>query len=401
MKGLPFFIEYFAAIRRIKVKYIMQCIKRIILPIALFAMMIGCIKGGEAPEQGGTKPVTQPEAQRMPRPASLDVHATAAQAVEGWIKDGLKGLTIVHVSPASGIGGNKGNSGSATTRRDFLSAAIAKGMVERIYWVLPYGLFNDIPLAAERVKTFLKTTAPEFDHSEIEAMRMEQGCLAGMIGGVDMRICSPFTMPTITGRTMLVMDASFIPPFAFENGASKLFATKILFDTIGHKLPDLAHADVVVGVRDGSLKPIHHYLALQAYDILNNPEILDSPPPELWKMRDNAENMYSGGESDLVIEDLSVSLKAYPDDRPLRMLEAAALARTGKVNEALARTKELCKEQEDYCYALAYLASELESEGRAKESEPFGREATRALGLDNPMGIYRRDAHSGMQGADR
>jgi len=158
----------------------------------------------------------------------------------------------------------------------------------------------------------------------------------------------------LTGKSI---DIDFFPIFAFENQQSKLRALKYFFDFMSAKELHIKYADVAYSVNGGYTRPIHRYIGEEIFEILRAPHILHAEsPPELWTFRDTAENMLSGGEDEIVVEYLEEPLKKYPEDLPLRMLDAAARLFMKRFGDAFDKVDRLCAKDDKYCYGFVYMA---------------------------------------------
>jgi len=309
-----------------------------------------------------------------------DVSAMEEQsrALVRWLDKGIKNAVLIHVSPQDALGAISpekartigkmvqkqriteldGGRGKLYDDSNYLTAAVQAGIVKEIYWVLPYKFFGDIPLAREKIADFLKSERKWLKEEEVANMRMVAGCLTGLVSGADMHICSPRTLPQVIAPVIISMDVSFISVYDAEEGTSKLRALKRFFDFMGLKKAfHVIHADISYGVEGGTTAVIHRYIGDQLIEVMGNPQIIMAEsPPELWQHWDMAENMYSGGEDSLVVEYLEEPLGKYPDDLPLRLLNAAATARLKKFDDVLNEIDELCAKDRYYCYGFVYLS---------------------------------------------
>jgi hypothetical protein len=304
-----------------------------------------------------------------------------SEALIHWAQKDLKKAVLIHIDPHDSLEAIepetiqqigrllkdkkweelKKSRGSIITNTNYLFAAVQLGIIDKLYWVVPYRYFEDIPLAKEKIQDFLRTSPSGFKEDEIAGMRMTEGCLTGLLAGVDMHICSPRTLPKTFVPAIISMDASFLPTYAKEGGISKLRALKWILDYISFKQKILvSHAGVSYGIESGYTEAIHRYIGDQLIEGLGNPQILRlESPPELWQFRDNAENMLSGGEDKLVVEFLAEPLEKYPDDSALRLLLATAQVRLQKYDDAYKETDKICSRDKNYCYGFIYLAMEI------------------------------------------
>lgn len=323
-----------------------------------------------------------------------------SEALIRWANRGIKDAILVHVDaydslefiPSEKIERLRGltkkkkwkwfneSRGVLFKNRNYIYAAVQLGIVKEIYWVLPYRFFDDIPLAGEKIKNFLRTEGSMFKNSEINDMEMDFGCLTGRLSGADIHICSPRTLPTIEVPVIMSIDASFFPVYASEYRISKLRALKWFFDKMSFRQMRIVHADISYSIEGGYTKPIHRYIGDELLEGIGNPQIFKAEsPPELWRFRDMAENMLSGGEGKLVVEYLTEPLKKYPDDLSLRLLNAAARLFTGKYDDAFKDVDKLCIRDVHYCYSFIYLGNILKDKQKHDYAERFFLKALETL----------------------
>ncbi len=327
----------------------------------------------------------------------LDVRSASLAA---WARSGIRDARVIHVSPDDALDvmspddirtirefvkveewdGLENYPGSSVTEFNYLYAAARLGIVKEIYWIIPYQFFDNIPLAEEKIKEYLKEEGGGFQTDEVDFMNMKDGCLSGILSGIRINICSARTMPLIDGPVVLSIDVSYFPVYAGEYKLSKLRTLKGFVDEITFKKSlRIAHADVSYGIAGGYTRPLHRYIGDEIIEGFGNPMLLKADsPPELWMFRDRAENMFSGGEGTAVEDYLKEPLKQFPDDKPLLLLSAAAGARTGNYGNSYNTVDELCKRDTNYCHAFLYISGLISADNgvewkgrfleRAKES---------------------------------
>ena len=193
-------------------------------------------------------------------------------------------------------------------------------------------------------------------------MKMQEGCLTGSLSGAVMYICSLRSLPGLIKPVIFSMDVSFFPVYATEAKISKLRALKWFFDYLTFRRTlRVQYANVSYSIESGYTDPVHRYIGEEILEGMGNPQILKSDSPsELWQFRDNAENMLSGGEGELVAEFLVEPLLTYPDDPALRLLNAFANARIKKYEESFKAMNKICQDNKKYCYGFIQLGNAIE-----------------------------------------
>jgi hypothetical protein len=258
----------------------------------------------------------------------------------------------------------------------FSCSTFNKPAFKEVYRILPYRFFDDIPLAGEKVKTFLKRSENNLSEKDIDRMKMDQGCLAGQINGIMTRICSPHTLPAIESPAFFLIDLDFISTFASEYRISKLRAIKNFFEALKSRNIHVIRADIVNGLKKGWISPLDISLEEELTELIKSPDILmNASPPELWSARDKADNMLGGGEGKLVLEYLKSPLAKYPADKALRLFGALALTKVEEYDNAYDDAEALCIEDKKYCYGLVFIGGLLSTAGKKEVSGRFIKRA--------------------------
>jgi hypothetical protein len=331
-----------------------------------------------------------------------------SEALAGWAKSGIYKAVLVNVSAEDSLAAVEHSDieklktladlknrepladkrGSLYQRSNYIDAALKLNLFKEIYWVLPFRYFDDIPMAGKKVKEFLKTRGV-FSDADIDNMRMDFGCLKGRLSDVDISICSPRTLPFIKEPAAVSIDAGFFPLYAEGVRQSRLSAIKRFIDEFAFKSMQVIHVDISYNTEGGYTKAAHRFIGDQLFEGIKDPEVFRAElPPELWKQRDQADNMLSGGEDINVIEYLKEPLKQFPKDVPLRMLHAEANVKAGKDNESLEELKEICVQDRHYCYGFTDMGDILAEKKKYDIAEKFFLEAVKALPDD--LYIIRR-----------
>lgn len=322
-----------------------------------------------------------------------------SDSLANWALSDIRSTALVHVSAESSLSriplihiekmraetnaGNwnmiKDKQGVLFGNDDYLHAASRLLMIEEIYWVLPYQYFSDIPLARDRIRKLLRASK-DFEEDEINATKMEFGCLKGRLSGVYIQICSPRTLPMIKKPVIINIDAGFFPLYAGGLRLSKLAAMKRFFDELVFRKLKVVRIDISYGTEGGNTKAVHRFIGDELFEGISDPEIFRSEsPPDLWMYRDEAENMLSGGEDRMVIDYLVKPLQQFPDDTALRMLRAEAKAKAGALNGAFDELNEICERDVHYCYGFVDLGNTLADRKKYDEAEMFFRRAVSSL----------------------
>ncbi len=316
-----------------------------------------------------------------------------------WLEKGYRGMTVIHVDAHDDLGfipeeklaeirrlaaardwsglRKRMDAGqhSLFTLTNYLYAAAQLGVAKEIYWVLPFTFFEE-PAGGERARDFLKTAGSVKDPTEVDAMTFTAGCLHGRVRGVLLHVCGADTVPLIKEPVILDVDVDFFPAYASERGLSNLRGLKVFFDLLFGRGYRVAAMNVAYSVNGGYLLPTHRYIGSQVIEALEKPEIIRAgEAPDLWKMRDHADNLLTAGETGLALQAVKEALGRFPEDRPLRAMAAAAEYGSGKIEEALRLGAELCGQDRAACSLLLYLGELGMEKRRFRDAERFFRAA--------------------------
>ncbi|HEY6872955.1 MAG TPA: hypothetical protein VI298_09545 [Geobacteraceae bacterium] len=328
-----------------------------VLFLLLFALSCaGCSKGPSQPIFG-RDPVLD-----------VTVHERQSDLLLEWCKRGYRKKVLLHISPSADLeyipegnmdriadlyntkkideldrGRDRGASGLFSSR-NVLYAAAHCGAIKEIYWVIPYKFAKEAG-GGVAIKNFLKTVPSFYNHDEIEKMTLKGGCLVGKVNGVTLNVCSVGTLPTFKEPVVVSMSADFIRISSTEEATSSLRGMRMLLDDLSAREIQVQSLHMVRGVEEGTGQPVQSYIADEFLQIATNPQIgeRDAAPP-LWLARDTPENMLNGGERKLVRETVAPSLKEYPADHPLAMIDITAQLLMGDATAARPRAEKLCKE---------------------------------------------------------
>lgn len=253
----------------------------------------------------------------------------------------------------------------------YLYTAAKLGVFEELFWVMPYRIFEEFGVV-QKVRNILQTSGYRFEERDLQGLRNRAGCVRGHLWGIPVHFCSLRTLPLMQETVMLDIDAGFFPAYAEEHGISKLTALKRFFDEMHLRQVRLRSINISYNTGSGGTKPVHRYIGDELLEGIRDPRIFRAESPlELWKYRDRAENMLSGGEDERVVEYLAEPLKKYPGDLPLRLLNAAAVLKAGGYVKSFSEMEDLCTEDVHYCPGFVYSGNILVKKKQPVHAEKF------------------------------
>ncbi len=324
-----------------------------------------------------------------------------SEVLTEWAKRGFRDITVIHVDAHDDLGfidegkikgikklideknwqelekeRDRGAKGLYTLA-NFLYAAAHTGIVKKVYWVMPFDFFLHAG-GGEKLRNFLKIGGGSLMNPlEVEAMKMEFGCLTGTLKGIDVSICGPETLPRIGIPVVLDIDTDFFPTYSLERNWTKLQGIKAFFDALYNRNIMLRYVDITYSVNKGYLKPIHRWLVDVIKDILQKPDIIKQPsPPELWAFLDVVDYALIAGKPGEGEKTLKEALKKYPENLSIRAYDAYySLVYRGDYDSALKKAVKLCKEDKRYYYLLPFLGKVIKDSKYPERAEPFYKQA--------------------------
>jgi tetratricopeptide (TPR) repeat protein len=302
--------------------------------------------------------------------------------VKLWHSKGFRNRTLIHISPYDGLEiipedrfkaikdslegiGSTAAVRETITSRNYLNAALRFGILKEIFWVIPFDHLDYIDAEA-RVKQFLSRKSSYFDKNDIDAMAFTKGCVSGRLSGVKTHICSTSTLPRVNDSVIFTINDSFFSVMAASKKRNILGVIKLFFDDISSKKLKTDSLSII---------QLHDEMARRGYiyeeirEMFSNPDTAGkSLPPELWRLRDQADNMLNGGG---IIEALALLKKRgheYPDDRYLILMKATAELLLGMNNDGMRTIGMRCPEEKMFCRGLVDVGVILKNQGKNSEA---------------------------------
>lgn len=332
--------------------------KRIVLIAISLLALLSCIKQAEQS--------SYPVLGQSPMDSVQEVE-TKGELYAKLSDSGLRYTKLVSLNSWSGLGSVPKDGGDAAIGPDnYVRALMERSVVGELYWVLPHNLFRDMMNAEGQMRQFLSSADFGLSEAELASMRFDSGCMHGEVSGAKIHVCKFSNVPLIKFPVTLDIGVDYFPVMAADYGVNKLGALKTTMDSLYARGLLVEGAYITYGIDEGRTRPIHRYIGEEIRQALMDPALLlQKTPPEPWLKRDMAENMFSGGEGEVVLKYIDDALAAMPDDQPLLLLKSAALVRVGKTSDAADIVDGLCKLDKINCSAMAYLAYIAGIEGKS------------------------------------
>ena len=359
-----------------------------VIPIISKCVSFGCallLTGLVACEEKRPSPVIRIGIDPVPSEISAKDYQ---EVLRSWYAHGYRNRTVVNVSPLDGIAAvpderlsriTKGvQGGTAVTGReedrvtgsDYLFAASRMGVLNKLYWIIPFDYLDYIN-AEVRVQEFLRNASTNYPLRDIDSMKFRNGCVSGRLSGMEIHICSMFSRPDIEGPVLVAIDGQFFPVYASIKNENILGVMKSFFDFLQVR-PLWADS---VHILDSGGMARQGYIAGELAEVFRTPGLFRQPqPPDLWSLRDQADNMLTGGG---VIEALRLIKERgheYPDDPYLILMKGTAELLLGVQGEGLNKVEHKCRENPYFCRGLVDAGLTLKRRGeRAKAASVFAK----------------------------
>lgn len=333
------------------------------------------------------------------------------EILKSWHKKGFKNRTVIHISPYDGLAfipdkrlkrikevlngpAPENEEKDMVTGRDYIYAASRLGLVKKIYWVIPVKHIEFID-AEQRIRRFLGGEVSPFRAEDIQSMKLKSGCVSGTLYGTDINICSVLTIPALREKVAITIDTAFFPAFSATKEKNILGVMKLFFDSLASRKFSSDALNIVSMPDETALRG---YIADELAAIFREPDKLSkSLPPDLWRLRDQSDNLLAGGGVKEASELLNKRLAEYHDDQYLALMRSAADLLHGKKASSLSVLERQCIENHLFCRGMIDIALFLLKRGDVSEASSVMAKAVKLKPEDRRFRIeYARTLY--MQG---
>jgi hypothetical protein len=317
-----------------------------------------------------------------------------------WARNGYRGMNVIHAGAYAGLDpipdeniaelqnlikakqwdalkdavGKAGRSPIAGSNH--LSAAVRLGIVKRVFWIIPYPLFESAG-GGERTRQFLIDRGLVKDWNEAARFTAAGICLQGQVREAEIMVCAPDTMPLIREPVLLDLNTDFFPIFSRSRELTLLDGFKLTMDALFQRNYRVAAASMTAsGTGEEHFDTASLYIGSQARAVFREPSIIrQETPPPLWKARDAGDVLLQKHEFRRAYDALQASIKEHGPDKGLRMLLSIAAVQRKKYDEALTTASALCRADKMYCSLLLYLARLVEEKNGPDKAKVFRERA--------------------------
>lgn len=265
-----------------------------------------------------------------------------------------------------------------------LHAALEAGLFSAVYWIMPTKAgINDLSIEAFRRQLILSNA---LSVEESQTLTLSEGVFSGTVRGVPFHAVHPEAAFSISGPTVFHFDLGYLA--ALYEGEIKTQVFAMIYETLQH----LRDQNIETVAASFSYSQETRKVALGSRFIgpvfkklLEQPQLLDQPPPEDWRQRADAlylPNMFlvSGG-----LKIYTQMVKNDPEDPSLHYaLFELSRASQSTHKAALFHLGEAVKRDPVYAFEYLSLVPLALKEKRSDEALRMLRLAHEAL-PDNPF----------------
>lgn len=286
---------------------------------------------------------------------------------------------------------------------NFLYAAARLGIVDELYWVIPYSHFS-APKREERLRRFLLHSS--FSPADLESFSMRGGCFRGLRGGMRINVCGMEALPLVTGPVLLSIDADYFAPLVFEYRADHLTALRGTMRAIaegGYRVHDSV---VSYSVSGGYTRPMHLWVGDAVARLLGEPGLIaGAETPEDWAMLQRLELKRRAGKFSDVTDAIGKRLRLVAEagdggggQPELQAYAADAYRAQGQLDNAFRASGAACRADSLHCYIFPYIGGRLLKQQDIKNAASFFE---RGFELNPDMNLNILDYAMALRGAGR
>ncbi|MFP4265395.1 MAG: hypothetical protein ACLFRC_06285, partial [Desulfonatronovibrionaceae bacterium] len=376
--------------------------------IALLIFLTAAVAGCALSERDTRKPrvksppfVVQDHSQALPHWARLGIrNATlinfdAHDDMRRIPEQKMEALRLIYCSGDAAAleeAGGPGNTGLYNIG-NFIYAAVGLGIVQEVYWVIPFTYFQD-DHPGRLLRQFMLDYG--FPRDVVNTFELSEGVYTGIYMGIPVTLCSLENLPGAKKRFLVSLDADFLPAHAEWHGCDRLTSMERLFSALRDSRIQMNDFLISYSVNGGYLSVLDRWLIPACSDFACGGAARRTPYPEIRMAYNLARIYYDEGEIDSLLRLTSRYLQAYPEDPTLKSFRSLALFGAGKKEQAISLAGDCCTENPEFCYLLADLGRLFLDSGA--EEKAF--ECYRRAYAGNPHMNYRyREFADGLKAA--
>jgi hypothetical protein len=252
---------------------------------------------------------------------------------------------------------------------NFINAAVKLGIIEKVVWIVPssYDLFQDNSI---QLVSLLKTYG--FPDKDIDTFKIKGECFRGRAFGVPLDICEVNSLPALNGPVLLSIDVDFFPREVSDHDYKITKSVKHIVNVMFNKGYTIRDAVVAYSVSGGFLNTTHRWVGDMIVDLLRSPEMrAQSELSGHYSILQRADLLLSMNRHGDLLDYLLPYLKQDDRDPAVTMYVAKAYHALGKFDKAFDYAEKACLAENNYCYGLPELGSQMLDECGLDSAERF------------------------------
>lgn len=234
---------------------------------------------------------------------------------------------------------------------NWIYAGARLGIFRKVYWVVPLSLFP--PQKKEHhLRQYLRSI--NFSVNDIKTFRMRNNHFSGSLHGIPFTICSPESLPSISGPLMLSIDSDFFPAYSEEYRKHYLAAMHRIFRSLFSRNYRIQGAAVSISVNGEYLRPHLRWLGDTAAMLIENPEIIEKQPSAMLSLLLKLDNAYRDADASRILK-LAEHYTSRDPEPSILLYTAYAHIMKGDTDRVYEAAMASCKMDRRYCSGLPFI----------------------------------------------
>ncbi|OGW25916.1 MAG: hypothetical protein A2X59_02340 [Nitrospirae bacterium GWC2_42_7] len=338
----------------------------------------------------------KPDKQIFSAPFDIKVFEDHRDALEHWAKKEFRDAVLVNIDAHddiqmvstenmnrlkeisqktvnSGLGGHNFSENESIspliTNSNFINAAVKLGIIKRVVWIVPstFDLFQDNSM---QLVSLLK--AYGFQKEDINTFKMKGECFRGRAFEVPLDICDINSLPYLNEPVLLSIDADYFPLAVSGNNYKITKSIQNTVNRIFSKGYTIQDAVVAYSVNGGFLNTTHRWVGDLAADLLRSPEMrAESELPEKYAVLQSVDLLLTMKRHKDLLDYLLPYLKKDEKNPAINMYVAKAYHELGEIDKSFAYAEKACLAENNYCYGLPELGSNILDDHGLASAERF------------------------------
>lgn len=258
---------------------------------------------------------------------------------------------------------------SLVTNSNFINAAVKLGIIKKVVWIVPspYRLFQGNRM---QLVSLLQTYG--FPDSDINTFKKKDGCFRGRAFEVPLDICDVNSLPSLNEPVLLSIDADFFPPSVSDYDHKIARSVQHTVNAIFSREYEIQDTVVAYSVNGGFLNTTHRWVGDLTVDLLRRPDMrAQAELPEKYAVFQRADLLLSMNRHKDLLDYLLPYLKRDEENPAINMYVAKVYNALGETDKSFVYAEKACQAENNYCYGLPELGSNVLNECGLDLAEKF------------------------------